>query len=59
MHAAASPAPPAYAGMGSKQMESSQNGATVLTLWYERLRGETGLTPSMPWLNLGKIGVRR
>ena len=55
-YAAASPAPPAY---GSKPLQSSKNGATVLTLWYEPLIGETGLATSTPWLKFGEIGERR
>ena len=45
--------------MGSQLLKSSKNGDTVLTLWYEPLRGETGLTASTPWLKFGEIGVCR
>ena len=35
----------------------SKNGATVLTLWYKLLRGETGLAAFMHWLKFGEIGA--
>ena len=35
--------------MGSKPLQSSKNVATVLTLWYGPLRGETGLASSTPY----------
>ena len=57
-YAAASPAPQAYAGMSNKPRQSSKNGATALTLWYELLRGETGLARSTPWLKFGEIDLR-
>ena len=45
--------------MCSKPLQSSKNGATVLTLWSEPLRGETGLAPYTPWLKFGGICERR
>ena len=45
--------------MGSKPLQSSKNGASVLSLWYKPLRGKTGLVASTPWLKFGEIGVRR
>ena len=43
--------------MGSKPLQSSKNGTTVLTLLYEPLRGETGLAASTPWLKFGVINT--
>ena len=62
-YAPASPAPPAYThhmtGDGELAAAIEQNGATVLTLCYEPLRGEAGLAASTPWLKFVEIGVRR
>ena len=54
-YAAASPARLAYVDqmMGSKLLQSSINGATVLTLRQNRPHAST------PWLKFGKIGIRR
>ena len=51
--------PITWPGMGSKPLQSSKNGAKVLTLWYEPIKGKTGLAASTPWLKFGEIGVRR
>ena len=37
----------------------AKNGATVLTLWYKLIRGETGLAASTHWLKFVEIGVRQ
>ena len=62
-YTAASRASSAYAdhmtGGGYLAAAIEQKDATVLTLWYEPLRGKTGLTTSTPLLKLGDIGVRR
>ena len=45
--------------MGSKPIQSSKNSSTVLTFWYDPLRGGSCLTASTPWLKFGETDVCR
>ena len=47
--------PITWPGMGRRPLQSSKNDATVLTLLYEPLRGETGLAASAPWLKSARL----
>ena len=48
-----------WLGMGSKPLQSSKTQRNTTYLWYEVLRGETGLATSTPLLKLGEIRAPR